>query len=81
VLGENSGVHEPRLRIGESATCVLFDPAQEWTVGEKPFFSGGKNTPLMGKKLRGRVLMTLYDGSAVYHDTERLPWDAPSAHD
>jgi len=81
VLGENSGVHEPRLRIGESATCVLFDPAQEWTVGEKPFFSGGKNTPLIGKKLRGRVLMTLFDGAAVYHDTERLPWDGPSAHD
>jgi dihydroorotase len=79
VLGENSGVSEPRLRIGESATCVLFDPAQEWEVGEKPFFSGGKNTPLIGQKLRGRVLMTLFDGAAVYHDTERLPWDSPSA--
>jgi dihydroorotase len=81
VLGDSSAISEPRLRIGESATCVLFDPAQEWVVGEKPFFSGGKNTPLMGQALRGRVLMTLFDGAAVYHDTERLPWDGPVAHD
>jgi dihydroorotase len=81
VLGDGAGIEEPRLRIGESATCVLFDPAQEWVVGDKPFFSGGKNTPLLGQTLRGRVLMTLFEGSAVYHDTERLPWDAPGGHD
>ena len=27
ILGPNSGVPEPRLRIGEAATCTLFDPS------------------------------------------------------
>jgi dihydroorotase len=80
VLGEGAGGREPRLRIGEAATCVLFDPADEWEVGEKPLFTGGKNTPLWGQKVRGRVLMTLVDGAAVYHDTARLPWSNEYAH-
>ena len=33
VLGRRRG-RAPRLRVGEPATCVLFDPAAEWTVGE-----------------------------------------------
>ncbi len=73
VLGEAAGLREPRLRIGEAATCVLFDPAAEWIVGERPLLSGARNTPLMGAKLSGKVLLTLIDGIAAYRDWERLP--------
>jgi dihydroorotase len=76
VLGPESGLREPRLRIGEAATCVLFDPAAEWTVEPAHLRSGSQNTPLLGARLRGRVLMTLVDGALVHHDRQRLPWPA-----
>ena len=77
-LGEAAGLKEPRLRIGEAATCVLFDPTEEWVVGEQPLFSLARNTPLLGTTLRGKVLLTLVDGVAVHHDTVRLPWSTTS---
>ena len=79
VLGQASGVREPRLRIGEAATCVLFDPAAEWTVEPAHLRSASQNTPLLGARLRGRVLMTLVDGALVHHDRQRLPWPATAA--
>ncbi|MGD1052255.1 MAG: dihydroorotase [Candidatus Dormibacteria bacterium] len=78
VLGKASGIREPRLRIGEAATCVLFDPASEWTVEPAHLRSGSQNTPLLGARLHGRVLMTLVDGALVHHDRQRLPWPAPA---
>lgn len=79
VLGEASGLREPRLRIGEAATCVLFDPAAEWTVGETAPHSLSRNTPLWGVSLRGRVLLTIMDGAVVHHDVSLLPWPASAA--
>ncbi|MFN2451751.1 MAG: dihydroorotase [Candidatus Dormibacteria bacterium] len=72
ILGGSVGVSEPRLRIGEPATCVLFDPAAEWTVGERPGLSLSSNTPFRGQRLQGRVLFTLAAGEVAYHDSERL---------
>jgi dihydroorotase len=74
VLGAAADVREPRLRIGETATCVLFDPAAEWTVGESGFLSLSANTPLLGTRLRGRVLLTIRDGVTAHHDEQLLPW-------
>ena len=76
--GQASGLREPRLIIGEAATCVLFDPGAEWTVTREQLRSNSHNTPLLGATLRGKVLMTLVDGALVHHDRERLPWPAPT---
>ncbi|MDQ6855745.1 MAG: dihydroorotase, partial [Candidatus Dormibacteraeota bacterium] len=76
ILGPAAQGREPRLRVGEAATCVLFDPAAEWTVGESPGFSRSQNTPLRGMQLRGRVLLTMSDGVIVHHDESRLPLPA-----
>ncbi len=73
VLGAAAG-REPRLRVGEAATCVLFDPAAEWTVGATPGFSHSQNTPLRGTRLRGRVLLTINDGVVVHRDETALAW-------
>ena len=78
VLGAASGVREPRLRIGEAATCVLFDPAAEWTVEPLHLRSSSQNTPLLGSRLTGRVLMTLVDGALIHHDRQRLSWPVTS---
>jgi dihydroorotase len=74
VLGQAAPNREPRLRVGEVATCVLFDPAAEWTVGESPGHSLSQNTPLRGLRLRGRVLLTISDGVIAHHDEHLLPW-------
>ena len=73
ILGPSSGVHEPRLRIGEAATCTLFDPNTEWTVGETPLQSRARNTPLLGAKLRGTILLTMAGGRVIHQNPARVP--------
>jgi len=73
ILGPSSGVPEPRLRIGESATCTLFDPNTEWTVGQTPLHSRSRNTPLLGAKLRGTILLTMAGGRVIHQDPARVP--------
>jgi dihydroorotase len=73
ILGPASGVPEPRLRIGELATCTLFDPNTEWVVGETPLHSRSRNTPLIGATLRGRVLLTLAGGRVIHQEPARVP--------
>ncbi len=43
------------LRRGAAADVAIFDPDLEWTVDPERFFSKGKNTPLAGATLRGKV--------------------------
>ncbi len=73
ILGPASGIPEPRLRIGESATCTLFDPSMEWTVGDTPLHSRSRNTPLLGATLRGKVLLTIAGGRVIHQDPARVP--------
>jgi dihydroorotase len=49
---------------------VLVDPDAEWTVDVNAFASRGRNTPLHGATLRGRVMLTICDGRVV-HDALR----------
>ncbi len=54
------------LAAGAPADVVLLDPAREWRVEPQEFASQGKNSPLAGATLRGRVVATLFGGDAVY---------------
>ncbi len=53
------------LAPGAPADVVLFDREAEWIVEPETFTSKGKNTPLSGGRLRGRVVATLCGGSKV----------------
>ena len=66
VLGEAAGLSRPTLRGDAGLTCTLFDPDAEWEVGAHPFRSLSANTPLLGVRLRGRVLLTLVDGRVAH---------------
>jgi dihydroorotase len=54
------------LAIGAPADLVVFDPTREWTVEPEAFASKGKNTPLLGRRVRGQVVATLYAGKVVH---------------
>ena len=58
------------LRVGSPADVTIFDPQSEWVVNSADFVSKGKNTPLDGATLRGRVRATIVDGSIAYRDEE-----------
>jgi dihydroorotase len=55
---------------GSPANLVIFDPAAEWTVGERPFRSMARNSAFSGRVLRGRVVHTLLRGRFTYRDGE-----------
>jgi len=56
------------LAVGSTADVTIFDPDLEWTVDTREFASKGRNTPLAGEKLKGKVMMTIYGGKVVYKD-------------
>ena len=62
VLGLDSG----QLGLGSVADICVFDPEAEWTLTEEAMRSSGKNSPLLGLPLKGRVCYTLVDGELVY---------------
>jgi dihydroorotase len=54
------------LAVGSPADVVLFDPTREWTVEPEAFASKGKNTPLLGRRVRGQVVATVYGGGVAH---------------
>ena len=56
------------LAKGTKADITVFSPDTEWTVDTGKFLSKGKNTPLNGTKLKGKVMATIFNGNAVYKD-------------
>jgi dihydroorotase len=72
VLGDAAGLREPRLRAGEIADCVLFDPDEEWAVSAGHLRSMSRNTPLLNTTLRGRVLLTLAEGRVAFVNQSTL---------
>jgi dihydroorotase len=54
------------LQHGAPADFTLFDPEEEWTVDPARFASKGRNTPLAGVTLRGRVRQTWLGGRPIY---------------
>ena len=54
------------LKPGSPADVTVFDPEAEWVVEPDDFESKGKNTPLAGCLLKGRVMVTVVQGAVVY---------------
>ena len=54
------------LAPGASADVTVFDPDADWVVDAAAFASKGKNTPLDGATLRGRVVATIVGGKVAY---------------
>ena len=56
------------VATGAPADVTIFDPDLEWVVDTGAFASKGKNTPLAGSMLKGKVMATISEGKLVYKD-------------
>ena len=66
---EVAGLKEGKIEKGYPADLVLLDPDEEWILQREELVSKGKNTPLNGVKLRGKVIATMVSGRWVYEST------------
>jgi dihydroorotase len=64
-----SAAARPRgLAEGAPADLVVFDRSDRWQVLPESLLSKGKNSPLIGRELPGRVLLTIAGGRLAYED-------------
>jgi dihydroorotase len=56
----------PGLREGERAELVVIDRGATWAVASDTLASKGKNSPLLGRELRGVVRLTVAGGRLAY---------------
>jgi dihydroorotase len=55
---------------GTPANLVVFDRGDTWKVTPEALLSKGKNSPLLGRELPGRVLLTIAAGRLAYEDPQ-----------
>ena len=54
------------IREGKDADLTIIDPDKEWIFSLEDIASKSKNTPFIGRKLKGTVEYTIYSGKVVY---------------
>ncbi len=62
------GLPVPRIAVGEPANLVLVDLDMEWEVGEDGYESRSAECCFAGRRLRGRVLLTLAAGAVAFRE-------------
>ena len=60
------GLERPTLAVGSEANVALCDLGAEWTVGEDGYESRSVNSWCAGRRLTGRVLMTVAGGQVAF---------------
>jgi len=65
--------HLGTLKIGAPADVAALNPEKSWKVDVSEFLSKGRNTPLAGMTLKGKVVATFAGGKVAYMaEQERL---------
>jgi len=54
------------LREGRRADVTLLDPEAQWILDKEALRSKSHNTPLLGRELMGRPVMTIVGGEVVH---------------
>jgi dihydroorotase len=66
--GEPFGVPAPAIRMGAAANLALVDLAADWEVGEAGYESRSSNSAFAGRRLKGRVRLTVAAGVVAYRE-------------
>lgn len=56
------------MEEGKVADITIFDPNETYTYTKEMIVSKAKNSPFIGKELKGRVKYTIVNGNIVYKD-------------
>jgi len=56
------GLETILFQPGKKANLTIIDPAREWTVSESDFGSKSRNTPFIGRTLKGKALGIYHNG-------------------
>jgi len=62
------GLPTPTIAKGKPANMTLIDLEAEWTAGEHGWESRSENCCFAGRRLHGRVLLTVAAGAVVYRE-------------
>ncbi len=62
------GLPAPRIREGARADLVLVDPREVWTIDASRLRSKSRNTPFLGREVKGRVRMTVVGGAIAFEE-------------
>lgn len=60
------GLDRATLKTGAIADITLFDPKLEWVVEADKLASKSKNSPWLGKKMKGAAVATIVGGKLVF---------------
>jgi dihydroorotase len=66
--GQPFGLPAPRIERGAPANICLADLDAEWEVGESGYESRSANCAFAGRRVTGRVRMTIADGAVAYRE-------------
>ena len=56
------------IEVGKIADLTIFNPTEKWKIQASKFLSKGKNTPLDGEILTGKIKTTIKKGVPIYDD-------------
>ncbi|MBA3262607.1 MAG: dihydroorotase [Thermoleophilaceae bacterium] len=66
--GQPFGLPVPRIERGAPGNVCLVDLDAEWEVGESGYESRSANCAFAGRRMTGRVRMTIADGAVAYRE-------------
>lgn len=60
------GINKGSIGVGSDADIIIVSPDKEWVVKKETLVSKSKNSPFLGRKLKGVVEYTILAGRVVY---------------
>lgn len=55
-----------QLKLGGPADVSIIDPDLAWTISDKDLVGKSRNTPFVGRRVKGRAIMTIVAGQIVH---------------